>query len=339
MFRKSILIFCLAFVSLCAMADKTPKGTPPVKKVAILEIVDKTGQVSYAHKLMLRTNLTKAITEAEGYEGFDRTDLDALLGEQTFQRTGMVTNEQIKRVGELTGAQYILVAEAVMVDSLTIFASSKIIDVETAQTIKAESQLMRATPQDIQIGCTTLAGNMLGITLKAGITQAATSPDAPKPASTSSTTTTTQPPASKPIEKPIVKWTGLVEMSCQFKKAYRIGSNCFVVVIMTNKESRDLTGYTLLNKNSVVYDSEGRGYQDKSYYGNTEVFRGSTFGGQRDRNNCLLPSDVPVEFKLMIPNFNEEAKSIKLMNICFEIGEINGYPNKSHLEIKNIPIE
>lgn len=37
-----------------------------VKKVAILEAVDRTGEVTYVHKLMLRANLSKAITNTVG---------------------------------------------------------------------------------------------------------------------------------------------------------------------------------------------------------------------------------------------------------------------------------
>ena len=88
-----------------------------VKRVAILETVDKENKVTYANKLMLRTSLSKAITNTPGYEAYDRTDIDAIMGEQNFQRTGLVSNEQIKRLGEMTGVNYILVAEAVVVDA------------------------------------------------------------------------------------------------------------------------------------------------------------------------------------------------------------------------------
>lgn len=81
-----------------------------VRKIAILEAVDKDGSVSYAIKLMLRSNLAKAIANKPGYEAYDRTDIDAIMGEQNFQRTGMVSDAQIKKLGEMTGAAYILVA-------------------------------------------------------------------------------------------------------------------------------------------------------------------------------------------------------------------------------------
>ena len=134
-----------------------------VQKVAILETVDKEGNISYACKLMLRSNLSKAITNAPGYEAYDRTDMDAIMGEQNFQRTGMVSDDQIKRLGEMTGAQYILVAEAVKVDEQNMFITAKILNVETAKTEVTDNALMGVSASDIQHGCESLANKLLGI--------------------------------------------------------------------------------------------------------------------------------------------------------------------------------
>ena len=128
-----------------------------VKRVAILETVDKENKVSYANKLILRANLSKAITNTAGYEAYDRTDIDAIMGEQNFQRTGLVSNDQIKRLGEMTGANYILVAEAVVVDSKNMFITAKLLDVETARTIMTDNLMMGTSADAIQEGCMVLA--------------------------------------------------------------------------------------------------------------------------------------------------------------------------------------
>ena len=131
------------------------------KKVAILEVVDRQGDVSYANKLILRSNLAKAITNTPGYEAYDRTDMDAILGEQNFQRTGMVSNEQIKQLGEMTGAKYVLVAEAAVVDANTMYITAKLLDVETARTEMTDNQMMATTAKEIQRGCQLLAANLI----------------------------------------------------------------------------------------------------------------------------------------------------------------------------------
>ena len=122
---KKRLILLLSAFSLTIFAQT------PVKKVAILETVDKMGNVPYGVLLQVRSSLTYAISSNAGYEGYDRVDMAAITGEQNFQRTGMVSDEQIKRLGEMTGAAYVLIAEAALYDDQNIIIAAKILDVET----------------------------------------------------------------------------------------------------------------------------------------------------------------------------------------------------------------
>ena len=128
-----------------------------VKRVAILETVDKENQIDYAYELLLRSNLSNAITSISGYEAYDRTDIDAIMSEQSFQRTGLVSNDQIKRLGEMTGANYILVAE-IAKSGQQIIILSKLLDVETARTIMADHEI--TTLNNIQGACEKLAKRM-----------------------------------------------------------------------------------------------------------------------------------------------------------------------------------
>lgn len=152
--KKVFLLSCLLLSAMLTFAQET-------KKVAILEVVDKEGNITYANKLILRSNLAKAITNTPGYEAYDRTDMDAILGEQNFQRTGMVSNDQIKRLGEMTGAKYVLVAEAAVVDANTMYIAAKLLDVETARTEVTDNQMMGTTAKEIQRGCQLLAENLI----------------------------------------------------------------------------------------------------------------------------------------------------------------------------------
>ena len=128
---KKLLVFLLSVFSLAAFAQTE------VKKVAILETVDKIGNVPYGVLLQVRSSLTYAISNNAGYEGYDRVDMAAITGEQNFQRTGMVSNEQIKRLGEMTGAAYVLIAEAALYDDQNIIIAAKILDVETGGVISS----------------------------------------------------------------------------------------------------------------------------------------------------------------------------------------------------------
>ena len=157
------------------------------KKVAILETVDKEGTVPYGIRLQLRSNLTYAISCTPGYEGYDRVDMSQIMGEQNFQRTGMVSDDQIKRLGEMTGASFILVSEAVKVDDSNMFITAKILNVETARVDRTDNVLMGASAADIQNGCISLAQKLLGISVPAA--PAATQKSTPK---TTVTTTKNQ---------------------------------------------------------------------------------------------------------------------------------------------------
>ena len=158
--KTKFILFFLLFFSATIFAQE-------VKRVAILETVDKEDQVAYAYEALLRRNLSKAITNISGYEVYDRTDIDAIMSEQSFQRTGLVSNDQIKRLGEMTGASYILVAEVAMAkEDVLIFA--KLLDVETARIIIDD--LETTTLDNIQGACEKLAKRMFHEEVKETVT-------------------------------------------------------------------------------------------------------------------------------------------------------------------------
>lgn len=145
--KTKFILFC--FLMLAGV------GSAQVKRVAILEPVDKENKISYSNKLILRASLTQAITNTPGYEVYDRTDIDAIMSEHSFQRTGLVGEEQIKKLGEMTGADYVLVAEAVVVDTKNIFVTAKLLDIITSRTIVTE--IMQIDIESMQTGCVALA--------------------------------------------------------------------------------------------------------------------------------------------------------------------------------------
>lgn len=139
----------------------TMSAMAQTKRVAVLETVDRENTISYGLKLMLRSNLAKAVATTEGYEAYDRTDLDAILDEQSFQRTGYVSDADIKKIGEMTGVQYVLVAEASKVDEGHIFVSAKILNVETARMEMTDNLMMKTDAESMQAASKTLASKLL----------------------------------------------------------------------------------------------------------------------------------------------------------------------------------
>lgn len=151
-----LLIFTIQCLFICAQSVET-------KKIAILETVDKENQVSYAVKLMVRSKLTAAMTATPGYEGFDRVDVGSILGEHEFQRTGLVSDKDIKRLGEMTGAEYILIPEIAQLDQNHILIVAKILNVESAKVDKAANIQTAIDVESMDEACRDLSYQLLGV--------------------------------------------------------------------------------------------------------------------------------------------------------------------------------
>lgn len=153
-------IFLVAMMIVVSLSFGKAQTGQPIKKVAILEVVDRDNSVNYGVKLLLRTSLAKAITQTPGYEGYDRVDMGAIQGEQDFQRTGMVSDEQIKRLGEMTGAAYVLVAEAAKLDANNVIVTAKVLDVETAKLERTDYEQMGIAAKEMADGCRAMSSRL-----------------------------------------------------------------------------------------------------------------------------------------------------------------------------------
>lgn len=160
-------------------------------KVAILETVDKAQELRYGLKLLVRSSLTTAISNTPGYEGYDRVDLASISSEQEFQRTGNVSNSQIKQIGEATGAAYVLVAEAAKYDETTIIITAKIIDVETFGIMSSAEEMSGTAPKEMKKSCASLASQLLNV-------PASSSSPTPNPKHSTSENSKAVPTVSQP---------------------------------------------------------------------------------------------------------------------------------------------
>ncbi len=156
---KKLFIIILSTLSLMTFAQK---------KVAILECVDRECNVSQGVKLMVRSSLSMAIAETPGYEAFDRVDIASILGEQEFQRTGLIKETDIRKLGEMTGASYILVAEVAYLNESTVIILAKFLDVETAKIEGSSSVHSSTSIEDLDRKCKLLARKLLKLDLETG---------------------------------------------------------------------------------------------------------------------------------------------------------------------------
>ncbi|MBR5469918.1 MAG: formylglycine-generating enzyme family protein [Paludibacteraceae bacterium] len=155
----SILLFLLLFVATHSMAQ-----TSDLVRVAILETVDKEGNVDYAKELLLRQTLTFAINRTQGYEGYNRVDMKQITGEHNFQRTGMVSDDQIKRVGVMTGAKYILIAEAANYSNTEILVLANLVDIESGKIVNSSIPKVTSIESEaLTKSCIDIAKTLLNI--------------------------------------------------------------------------------------------------------------------------------------------------------------------------------
>ena len=153
--KKVFLLTCMVLTALVTMAQ--------TKKVAILEVVDRENRLTYSQKLVLRSNMARAIANTDGYEAYDRSDVDVIMSEQDFQRTGMVSDVEIRKLGEMTGVSLILVTEGVLLDANKIFVTAKILNVETGRVDMTDNITMGLESNAMQEGCNSLAGKLFGV--------------------------------------------------------------------------------------------------------------------------------------------------------------------------------
>ena len=151
--KRIALFLCLYISTLCSFALET-------KKVAILEVVDRENKLSYHQKLMLRSRLAEEVNKASGFEAYDRSNIDAIMSEHNFQRTGFVSPDQIRQLGKMAGASYILVIEGAVSSQGSLFVSATVLDVESAQMAVAASENIPTTETGLIQGCANLANKL-----------------------------------------------------------------------------------------------------------------------------------------------------------------------------------
>jgi len=158
---KKILLFILGVtISIVSYSQE-------VKKVALLEprTGDGSTSVTGMEKAMIRGELRKAIVSMTGYEAITRADIDQMMKEQDFQRTGMVNDAQIKKMGEMSGADYICVSTLTKSNS-EFYLEAYLIHLETGRMSNPASQygeLVDGKLANMLPVCQILAKELLGV--------------------------------------------------------------------------------------------------------------------------------------------------------------------------------
>ena len=130
--KQLFSIFLCCLTSLLCAQNKT---------IALLEprIGEGSTEISGMEKAMVRGELRKAIVNISGYEAVTRQDIDQMMKEHDFQRTGLVNSEQIKKLGILSGADFICVATLTK-SNTEFYLEAYLINLETGAMSNPASQ-------------------------------------------------------------------------------------------------------------------------------------------------------------------------------------------------------
>lgn len=151
---KKLLFILLSALSLTAFAQQK-------KTVAVLDPICRDNSVNGFFQQMVRGAMESAVTTSLEYEAYDRSAFDQIQKEQAFQRTGAVSDSQIKRMGELAGVDYVLVSEVTAYEGY-LSAIVKILNVTTGKYDRSVDDYAQLNPEAVKTKCREMASSLFG---------------------------------------------------------------------------------------------------------------------------------------------------------------------------------
>lgn len=134
-------------------------------KVALLDpITGEDSNVTSFEKSLLRGELRKAIYRIEGWEAVSRSDIDQVLNELDFQHTGYVPRNEVHRLGQISGADYLCVSSLNKSDS-QFYLEAYLVEVSTGNIESPVSQLgevKNGNMVNLYDVCQTLVRDLIG---------------------------------------------------------------------------------------------------------------------------------------------------------------------------------
>ncbi len=151
---RKLFILLLSALALTAVAQQK-------KTVAVLDPICRDNSVNVFFQQMVRGAMESAVTTSNEYDAYDRSAFDQIQKEQAFQRTGAVSDSQIKKMGEMAGVDYVLVSEVSAYDGY-LSAIVKILNVTTGKYDKSNDDIMELKPEAVKVKCKEMAKSLFG---------------------------------------------------------------------------------------------------------------------------------------------------------------------------------
>lgn len=154
--RFFLLIALFAMISTSTVSAQFYKR----KKVAITEVVDKSGNANPSTKDSIRNMLTDAITNSEGYAGY--ATICFLSLEANFDRNGNISEATLAYVKTQT-MDYVLVAEIITQSKTKAQLAARIINTSTGLIVASSSVEFYTTRiENLRPACNALTSKLVG---------------------------------------------------------------------------------------------------------------------------------------------------------------------------------
>lgn len=136
------------------------------KKLALLQprVAEGSDTCKTMEINMVRGELRKSLGWQSDFQVLTRIDVDLMLEEHGFQRSGIVDEDQRRRLGVMTGAQYICVSTITKFGT-QLYIEAYFVDIETGQMTNPATQFANIKNGDYSMlatSCNALAREMLG---------------------------------------------------------------------------------------------------------------------------------------------------------------------------------
>ncbi|MEK6794723.1 MAG: kelch repeat-containing protein [Spirochaetota bacterium] len=125
------------------------KGGPAVYRVAVLDFVSK-GNAARADANVITELFRTELVNGKRYDVLDRNNMDMILKEQEFVKSGCTENTCAVQIGKILNVDYMFFGNLMKMGNL-YYVSAGIIDVETSRIVKSERVSMKSLDESTTV--------------------------------------------------------------------------------------------------------------------------------------------------------------------------------------------
>ena len=155
--------FGLLLIALAVVLAMPSWGQESQRKgIAVLPTVDLDKSFETGEVRLVYNRIGTVLKEFAGYRVFERVDISSIMDEQKFQNSGMVSDAEIRKIGEMKGADFVLLTFVSKMSGNRAYIEGRLVDVETGEWEKSGDGIA-ADITKIDEAVREMARKMLGV--------------------------------------------------------------------------------------------------------------------------------------------------------------------------------